>query len=73
MQKANVSHGKPKMDKMVRRRELPYIHCPRSLCRERVVRGAVPMSVERKKKVTKKQRRSKKKGLTEKVALYRQT
>jgi hypothetical protein len=45
MQKANISHGKTKMDKMVRRRELP---CARCLYKERVVRGALSMSMERK-------------------------
>jgi hypothetical protein len=29
--KGNVSHGKAKMDKIVRRRELPFVHCQVSL------------------------------------------
>jgi hypothetical protein len=49
MQKANVSHGKIKMDKMVRGRDLPWVRRSRSLYRGRVVRGAVIMSMERKK------------------------
>jgi hypothetical protein len=49
MQKANVSHGKTKMDKVMRKRELPYVRRSKLLCSERVVRGAVVMSVERKK------------------------
>jgi hypothetical protein len=60
MQKANVGHGKSKMDEMVRRRQLPCIRCSRPLYRGRVVCGAVPMSVES-KKVMMKERRSKKK------------
>jgi hypothetical protein len=44
---------------MVRRRELPCVRRLRSLYRERVVGGVVSMSMER-KKVIKKQRRSKK-------------
>jgi hypothetical protein len=47
--KVNVSHGKTKMDKMVRRRGLPCIRHSRSLHREKVVCGAVPISVERKR------------------------
>jgi hypothetical protein len=58
MQKVNVSHGKAKMDKMVRRKELPYVRRSRPLYRERVGRSAVLMSMERKKRM-KKQRRSK--------------
>jgi hypothetical protein len=49
MQKANVSHGKAKMDKMVRRRGLPCVHRLMSLYRGKVVRGGVLMSMERKK------------------------
>jgi hypothetical protein len=49
VQKAKVSRTKAKMDKMVRRRELPCILRSRSLYRERVVGGAVSMSMERKK------------------------
>jgi hypothetical protein len=59
MQKANVSHGETKMDKMVRRRELPCVRRLMSLYREHFVRKAVSMSIGRKKKVIKKQRRSK--------------
>jgi hypothetical protein len=39
MQKVNVSHGKLKMDKMVRRRGLPCVRRSKSLHRERVVGG----------------------------------
>jgi hypothetical protein len=49
MQKANVRHGQIKMDKMVRRRELPCIRRSRSLYKGRVVRGAVLMSMKNKK------------------------
>jgi hypothetical protein len=42
MQKVNVSHGKAKMDKMVRRGGLPCARRLRSLYRGRVVRGEVP-------------------------------
>jgi hypothetical protein len=48
MQKVNVSHGKTKMDKTVRRRELSCVRRSRSLYRGRVVRGAVPRSMEEK-------------------------
>jgi hypothetical protein len=62
MQKANVSLSKikmDKMDKMVRRRGKLPRHCrSRSLYIGRVVRDVVLMSKER-KKVMKKQRRSK--------------
>jgi hypothetical protein len=56
-QKANVSHGKIKMDNMVIG-ESPCVRGPRSLYIVRVVRGGVLMSMER-KKVMRKQRRSK--------------
>jgi hypothetical protein len=49
-QKANVSHVKAKMDKMVRRRELPCVRRFRSFHRVRVVRGMALMTMERKKK-----------------------
>jgi hypothetical protein len=45
----NVSHGKTKMDKRVRRRDLPCVCRSKSLYRERVVRNMVLMSTERKK------------------------
>jgi hypothetical protein len=61
MQKANVSHGKAKMDKMVRRSKLLCDGRSRSFYKSQVVRGAMPMSMER-KKVVKKQRRSKEMG-----------
>jgi hypothetical protein len=48
MQKANVSHGKGEMDKMVGRRELPCVRRLRALYRVNVVRGAMPMFIERK-------------------------
>jgi hypothetical protein len=57
-QKANVNYGKAKMDKMVRRRELPCDRCLGSLYSER----AVLMSMEE-KKVMKKQRRGNEKNL----------
>jgi hypothetical protein len=41
MQKANACPCKAKMDKIVRRRELPYVRLLRSLYRGRVVRGKV--------------------------------
>jgi hypothetical protein len=53
---------------MVRRRELPYLRRSRSLYRDRFVGGAVPMLMER-KKMMKKQRRSERIGLSEKVTL----
>jgi hypothetical protein len=56
MQKANVSHGTAKMDKMVRRRESPCVRRLGLLYRERVVRGADQMSMKL-KKVLKKQRK----------------
>jgi hypothetical protein len=49
MQKANVSHGKSKMDKLARRRELPCIRRLVSSYRGRVVRSAVLMLKEKKK------------------------
>jgi hypothetical protein len=48
MQKVNVSYGKPKMDKMVRRRELPCVRRLRSLYRGQTVHGMVLMSMEKK-------------------------
>jgi hypothetical protein len=48
MQKVNVSHGKSKMDKTVRRGELPWVRHSRTVCRRRVVRSAVPMSMKKK-------------------------
>jgi hypothetical protein len=68
MQKANVSHGKSNMDKTVRRRELPWVHHSRSLYRKRIVRGAGLKSIQR-KKVMKKQRRTKKRNWREKLTL----
>jgi hypothetical protein len=56
IENVNVGHGKTKMDKTVRRRELPCVRRSRLLYRERVVRYA-----DGKKKVIKNQR----KGLTE--------
>jgi hypothetical protein len=50
MQKANVSHGKTKMDKTVRRRELPCVRRSRSLYIGQVVRDAVLMSMGIEKK-----------------------
>jgi hypothetical protein len=59
MQKINVSQGKTKMDKTVRRR-VPCT-CPLiSLYRKRSVDDAMPLLFEKKKKVMKKQRKSKK-------------
>jgi hypothetical protein len=52
------SQDKTKMDNIVRWRKLPYVRGSRRLYRGRVVRGAVPMPMERKKKVMRKQRRS---------------
>jgi hypothetical protein len=49
MQKANVSHGKVKMDKVVRRRELPCIRRLKYLHRVQDVRCEVTMLFERKK------------------------
>jgi hypothetical protein len=49
MQKANVSQGKIKMDKMVGRRELSCVRRSKVLYRWRVVRDAVSMLMERKK------------------------
>ncbi|SAL97587.1 hypothetical protein [Absidia glauca] len=43
------NHGKTKMDKKERRRELPKVRRSRSLYREQVVRGTMAMSMERKK------------------------
>jgi hypothetical protein len=54
----NVSHGKTKKDKNVKRRELPCVRRSSSLFKERVVLDVVQMSMER-KKAMKKQRRSK--------------
>jgi hypothetical protein len=51
MQKANVSHGKTKMDKMVRRSGLPCVRRSWSLYRRRVVHAELLMSLKRKKKV----------------------
>jgi hypothetical protein len=58
MQKANVRHGKAKMDKIVRMREVPCVRRSKSLYSEWAVCGSVPLSMER-KKVMKEQRRGK--------------
>jgi hypothetical protein len=55
MQKANVSHSKTK--KMVRRQELPCCRRSSAYYRGQVVRGAILMSMERKKVI--KQKRGK--------------
>jgi hypothetical protein len=57
--KGNVSHGKLKMDKAVRWRELPCVGHSRSLYREQVVNGAILMSKEKKgdEEAKKKQRK----------------
>jgi hypothetical protein len=68
MQKANVSHGKAKTGKVVRRGELPYTRRSRSLYRVSVVSGTVSVSME--KKGMKKQRRSKRKELMENRGSY---
>jgi hypothetical protein len=47
MQKVNVSHGKPRMDKALRRKALPSIRRVRSLHSRQVVRGAMLLSMER--------------------------
>jgi hypothetical protein len=60
MQKANVSHDKRKMDKMVRGRGLPCVRRSRALRRVRVVRRAMPVSLGKKR--MKKQRRSNKRN-----------
>jgi hypothetical protein len=62
VQKAKVNHGKKKMDKTVRRRELPYVRRSSSLCRNRVVRCAEAMPWKNNKKsdeAKKKQRKGK--------------
>jgi hypothetical protein len=57
-------HEKTKMDKMVRRKDLPCDCRSGSLYRGQTVRGTMVMSTERKKKVMKKQRRGKGKEVT---------
>jgi hypothetical protein len=69
MEDVNVSHGKTKMDKMERRRDLPCVRRSRTLYGGRVVHGRVLNVDGRNKKVRKKQRRSKERGLTEKDSL----
>jgi hypothetical protein len=49
MQQANVSQGKTKMDKIVRRIGLPCVCRSSTLHRGQVVRGDEKMSMERKK------------------------
>jgi hypothetical protein len=49
MQKSNVSHGKTKMNKLMRRRELPCVRRFMPAYIGRVIRGAVVMSTKRKK------------------------
>jgi hypothetical protein len=65
MQKANVSHGKAKMDKMVRKESYPvFVVLGHFIEGESLV---MRCHVHGKKKVMKKQRRSKEKGLREKL------
>jgi hypothetical protein len=66
MQKVNVSHSQTKINKTVRRRQVPCVG--RSRYRGRIILDAVLMSMERKKEM-KKQRRSKEKEMTKKVFL----
>jgi hypothetical protein len=47
MEKVNVGHGKTKMDKAVRRRELLCVRRLRSLCGGQLVCSAVLMSMEK--------------------------
>jgi hypothetical protein len=68
MQKTNVSHGKTKMDKMVRRRELPCFRCSSAYYRGRVVRSAIPI-VDGKKKSDKEAMKRQRRGLKEKKIL----
>jgi hypothetical protein len=68
VQKVNVSHGKTKMDKTVRGRELPCVRHWRSLYKGRFVVCAVPMSMKKRDEEAKKMQRN---GLTEKVNLCR--
>lgn len=60
MQTANVRHGKALMDKRVR-----VTLRVRSLCRERVARGAV-LNVDGERKSDQDAKKEQKKGLTEK-------
>jgi hypothetical protein len=58
MEDVNVSHGKTKMDKLLRGGERPCVRRSRLLCKGEAVRGAAP-NFDGKKKMTRKQRRSK--------------
>lgn len=49
VQKANVDFGEITMDKIMGKRELPYIHRLKSLYRGQIVRCTIQLSVERKK------------------------
>jgi protein-tyrosine-phosphatase len=62
MQRANVSHGKTKMDKTVRKRGVSCGHRSRPFYTSQVVRGTLVISMERKKgdeKAKKKQSKGK--------------
>jgi hypothetical protein len=64
MQKANVDHGEPKLDKLVGRSELPCVRCRRSLYSDQVVINVVLISMERKS--DEEAKKEQKKGLTNK-------
>jgi hypothetical protein len=67
LQKTNVSQGKTKMDKIVRRRGLPCVRRLRSLYSVQVVHDAVQMLLERKS--DEEPQKSERKGLTVKDIL----
>jgi hypothetical protein len=46
---SNVVHAKTMVDKMVRRRDLPWVHCFNTFYRGRFNRDTMVMSIERRK------------------------
>jgi hypothetical protein len=56
--KINVSHGEIKMDRIMRRRELPCVRRSKSFYKSRVVRGAEVMLMEKSDEETKKKHRN---------------
>jgi hypothetical protein len=68
IQKANVKHGATKVEKIVKRRELPCIRRSSSLHSGWVIRGAELMPMERKKRDEQAQKKQRN-GFSEKCLL----
>jgi hypothetical protein len=63
MQKVNVSHGQTKLDKMVRRRDLPCVRRLWLLYRDRVACSVVHVSMRRRKKSDQEAKKKQRNGI----------